>query len=287
MAIAYLLVTGLVCILEVNIQEHVHAGVRHLLAPQELTHRFTCSPKRDSLGSDAILGERSQDLLIRTAAVNALYRTQVDVLAHSVPVAFVQALCQIHLAYHCRQHMTVLQMEVVVRAIEVGRHHCDVVATILQREALTHLQSRNLSDGVRLVGVFQLRSEQRLLLHRLRCHARIDACTAEEEQFLHTVAIALAYHVLLYLQVLIDEVGTIVEVGHDAADMSGSQHNGVRLLLVEELLHCYRIEQVELLVRSAYKISITSAHKIIPDGRAHQTIMSGYINLTVFVQHLI
>jgi len=69
--------------------------------------------------------------------------------------------------------------------------------------------------------------------------------------------------------------------------MGSRQHNGVGLFLVEETFYCERIEQVELLMRFSYKIGIPSAHEIVPYGRAHQTMMSGYINLTVFIQHLI
>ena len=82
-------------------------------------------------------------------------RTQTEVFANGIPVVFVQALGKINLTYHSRQHMTVLKMEVVVRTIQVGRHHCYVVGTILQIERFAHLQSGNLCDSIRFVGVFE------------------------------------------------------------------------------------------------------------------------------------
>ena len=63
-AVAYLLVTGLVCILEINIQKHVHTGVRHLLTPKELTHRTAGAPKSHSLRRYAVFGKRGKNLII-------------------------------------------------------------------------------------------------------------------------------------------------------------------------------------------------------------------------------
>ena len=171
------------------------------------------------------------------AIAHHAHGTQTDILTHSLPVPFVQALGQMDLTNHGRQHMTVLQMEIVVRPVKVCRHHSDVVRTVLQVETLAHLQPRYLGDGIRLVGIFQRRREQHLFFHRLRSLARINARAAQKEQLLHPVAETLADDVLLYLQVLVDEIRTILQIGHDASHVGGGQHHGVRLFFVEKSLH--------------------------------------------------
>ena len=144
--------------------------------------------------------------------------------------------------------MTVLKVEVVVGAIEVSRHDGNVVAAVLYAETLAHLKSGNLCNGVWLIGVFQFVCKQFLFLHRLPCHARIDTCGTEEEKFPNPVTIAFANDVLLYLQILINEIGTIPQVRHYPAHMGSGENHGIRLFLIEKVTDCDRVEQVEFLV---------------------------------------
>ena len=103
-------------ILEVHVEEHVHAGVRHLFAPEELPHRSTRTPERHSLRCDAVVSQHLEDvLLVRLtvhqylhAVLHHAHRSQAYVLAHGLPVALVEALCQMNLPNHCRQHVAVL-----------------------------------------------------------------------------------------------------------------------------------------------------------------------------------
>ena len=64
-------------------------------------------------------------------------------------------LGQINLTHHGRHHVTVLQVEIVVGAIEVRGHHSNVVGAILQIVALAHLQACYFGYGVFLIGIFQ------------------------------------------------------------------------------------------------------------------------------------
>ena len=175
--------------------------------------------------------------------------------------------------------MAVLQMEVVVGSIKVGRHHSNVVRSVLNVEAFAHLQPGNFGDGVRLVGVFQGARQQTVLRHRLRSLPRIDASAAEEEQLLHAVFPAFAYDVLLNLQVLEDEVRPVLQVSHNPSDMSGSQYHGIRLFLVEEILHLDRVQQVEFPMTSPDKVVIPSCLQVVPNGRANQTMMPCNVDL--------
>lgn len=216
------------------------------------------------------------------------HRAQVDVLPHGLPVALIEAFGQVNLTYHGRQHMRVLQVEIIVRTIEVGRHHGDVVGAVLYIETFTHFQSRNLGDGVGLVGVFQGRCEQAVLGHRLGCLTRIDARGAEEKEFLHPVTPALAYHVLLDLQVLVDEVGAVLQVGHDAAHMGRGQDYGIGLLFIKELPHGHGVHQVQFLMRAPHEVGISPTLQVIPNSGTHKAVVSRYVNLTILVEcHLI
>ena len=165
---------------------------------------------------------------------------------------------QVDLTHHRRHDMGVLQVEVVVRAIEVRRHHGDVVRAVLQVVTLAHLQAGNLRDGVLLVRVLQWAGEETVLLHRLRGILGIDAGGAEEEQFLDIVGVGFADHIALDLHVHHDEVGAVEAVGHDTADEGGGQHHGVRTLFVEELLDGVLVGQVEFLVAATHEVGIAA-----------------------------
>src|SRR5690606_34751812 len=69
----------------------------------------------------------------------------------------------------CRQYVRVLQVVVIVRTVQVGRHQTDEIATILRVVGLTHLDARNLGDRIGLVRWLKRSGEQHFLLHRLRC----------------------------------------------------------------------------------------------------------------------
>ena len=209
MAVAHFFVSRVVGVFEVNVKKYVDAGVCHFLAPQEFTHRTSRSPQRHALGFYAVLCQHSEYLVAAVCSTDAFYGTKVKVFAHLIPEVLVKTLRQVNLTDHCRQHMGVLEVEIIVRTIEVGRHYSYVVAAVLQTETLAHLETCNLSDGIGLVGVFEFRGEQRLFCHRLWCHTWIDTCATQEQQFLYSVTEALTNDVLLYLQVLVDEVGTV------------------------------------------------------------------------------
>ena len=88
------------------------------------------------------------------------------------------------------------------------------------------------------------------------------------------VAEAFSYHVLLDLQVLIDEVCPVLQVCHDASHMCCGQHHRFRLFFIEKFLHGNRVQQVQFLVRPSYQIRISPLLQVVPDGRSHQSVVS-------------
>src|SRR6476661_2523967 len=64
----------------------------------------------------------------------------------------------VRLAEKCRDDVTRAEVEVVTRAIQIGRHRRDEVATLLPTVSLAELQSSDLCDRVPLVGGLKLPS---------------------------------------------------------------------------------------------------------------------------------
>ena len=58
------------------------------------------------------------------------------------------------------------------------------------------------------------------------------------------MAVAFAYYVLLYLQVLVYEVGAVYAVGHYAAYECCCEEDVFRLFFVEQFAHGNRVEQI-------------------------------------------
>ena len=130
--------------------------------------------------------------------------------------------------------MTGGQIEIIVGAIEIGRHHGNKVGAVLQVEALAHLQSGYLSQSVRLVGIFQRRREQTILGHRLRSFARIDTRASQETKLLYPRVPGTLNHVTLNLQITPNEIGPINTVGHNASHKSSRQEHILRTFRLEE-----------------------------------------------------
>lgn len=66
-------------------------------------------------------------------------------------------------------------MVVVVGAIEIGRHHTDIVGAILSVEVFAVFQAADFRQRVCFVGLFQFRSQEAAFGHGLRSKSRVDA----------------------------------------------------------------------------------------------------------------
>lgn len=76
------------------------------------------------------------------------------------------------------------------------------------------------------------------------------------------MAEAFADDVLLYLQVLVDEIGTVDTVGHNATHKGGGKEYIFGLLLVEEAAYGNSVEQIEFCVGLADEIGVSFLLKI-------------------------
>ena len=187
----------------------MNRSIGHILAPKEFAEWGACAPKYHLVIKDTVFCQNIENVLMSGRTGNSLYWALVHIVLDSCPVLIVDEFGQIDLAHHGGHHMRVLQMEIVVRTIEVCGHDGNIVGAILQVIALAHLQSGNLRNGVLLIGVFQRRCQQTVFLHRLWRVLGIDAGAAQEEQFLDAVGVCLGNHIALYLHIHHDEVGAI------------------------------------------------------------------------------
>ena len=140
--------------------------------------------------------------------------------------------------------MRVLRVVVVIWTIEVGWHHGDIVGAVLAIEVLAVLETRDLSQGVCLVGLLQLASKQATLGHGLRREAGVDATGAEEEEFLAAILPSRVDDVHLHDHVVVHEVGESRLVGDDAADLGGGEDDVVGFLNGEERLYGFLAAEV-------------------------------------------
>ena len=200
----------------------------------------------------------------KALAGDAFDRAFVEIGGYLVPGTIVDEFGEIDLAHHGGHDMAVLQMEVVVGAIQVRRHHGYIIGAVLQVVALAHLQAGNLCNGILLVGVFQRAGQQAVFLHRLRCILGIDTGATQEEEFLYAMGVCFADDIALNLHVHHDEVCPIEHIGHDAAYEGCGQHNGIGLFFIEELPDCYLVCQVQFFVAAANKVIISPTLQIIP-----------------------
>ena len=188
---------------------YVDTGIRHFLTPQKFAKRFTGSPQHDRWSGDTVFMQNRQYFTLACSSIYALYRSKTQVFTYGSPTRLIQTFSQMNFTNHSRQNMAVFKMEVVIRSIQIGRHHCDIICSILKIKTFTHFQSGYLGYGVWLISIFQRRSQQRIFFHGLFCIAGINTGTTQEEQLLHSVTKTLSYHILLNLQILIDKISTI------------------------------------------------------------------------------
>ena len=135
------------------------------------------------------------------------------------------------------QDMSVLQVEVVARPVQVGGHSRDEVVAVLTAVGLAQLDADDLGQGVALVGGFQRPPQQRLLGDRLVGQAGVDAGTPKVEQFLHPDPVGGLHHSAVDHQVVVEELGRTGAVGVDAPHRPGHQEHVAGPLLIEPSVH--------------------------------------------------
>ena len=184
-----------------------------------------------------------------------------------------------------RDHMRVLGVEVVARAIQVGGHHAAVITPMLAVVAFTQLDAGDLGNGVGLVRGFQRAGEQRVFTHRLRRHARVDARRTQKQQPLHPGRMRGLDDIGLDHQVVVQKISRIGVVGVDAAHLGRGQHHLADLVAGKERPHVGLAGQIKL--AAAGGDDVAAALRLQPphDGRAHHATVAGHKHGVLVVGH--
>ena len=96
---------------------------------------------------------------------------------------------------------------------------------------------------------------------------------------LYAVAEALSDDVLLYLEVVVDEVSAVGIVRHDPPDVRCRKDYRLRVLLIEERTHSDGIREIQLTMGMAYKVGIATLLEVAPDSGAYEPTMPCDIDL--------
>ena len=182
------------------------------------------------------------------------------------------------LADQRRQHVAGAQVEVVARAVEVGRHEREAVRAVLAVEAAAELDAGDLGDRVGAVGLLQRAGEQVLLAQRLRGLARVDAGAAEEDDLARPGGLRLADDVGLDLEVLVDELPGLLPVCEDAADLGGRDDDDLGALLGEEAARGVLVGEVELVEVAHDEVLVAGLVQGAQDRAADEAGVPGQVD---------
>ncbi|MCY1223637.1 hypothetical protein D9M69_537210 [compost metagenome] len=169
--------------------------------------------------------------------------------------------------------MTVFRMEIVVWAIEIGRHYTAVITAMLAIVAFAQLDPRDLGDRVRLVGRLQHTGEKRFFLHRLFGVLGVNTRRTEKQQPLYSTLMRGLDDIGLNHQILVDEVRRVGVVGKNPTYLGRSQIHLGNLVLLEEGPYRSLIQQVQLITTGGKDIPIAQRQKAANDSRTNHSAM--------------
>ena len=182
--------------------------------------------------------------------------------------------------------MRSFQVKIIIRAIQVGRHYCDIVSSVLQVITLTHLDPGYLSYRIRFIRIFERRSEQAILRHRLRSISRINTSTSQKQKFLYIIQIRSMNHIVLNHKILVNKVSPVAAVCHNPSDMGCCQEHIFRLLCGKEIMNGLLIGQIQFRMRTQDEIRVTLCLQILQNSRTDQSPMACYKYFTILIHSL-
>ncbi len=161
--------------------------------------------------------------------------------------------------------MRSLEIEIVRRTVQIGRHEREKIAAVLAIIIFTQLQAGDLGNGIGLVGLFQLTAQQVFLFQWLRRQFGIDARAAEKKQFFYFILVRRMDNIGGDQQVVIDKLGAISVVGQYAAHLGRGDDHHLRPLLVKKGFDVLLPAQVQFSERArddpAAALSAEQPHK--------------------------
>lgn len=130
-----------------------------------------------------------------------------------------------------------LQVVVVARAVEVGRHYCQIARAVLAVVGPAHLDARDLGHGVGAIGGFQGAGQQIGFADGLRAFSGVDAAGAQKKEALHASLVRAVNDARLDGQIGVDEIRREGVVGVDAADFGSGQKDVIWPLALKKSTH--------------------------------------------------
>src|SRR5438046_2660457 len=107
-------------------------------------------------------------------------------------------LCFMESANQRGKNVACLEVIVIPRPVDCGRHRADVLRAMLPVVRPAHFNASNLGDRIRSTGWFERPGEQAILAYRLGAIARINARRTKKNQSLHTGTPSFVDYVCLY-----------------------------------------------------------------------------------------
>lgn len=148
-----------------------------------------------------------------------------------------------------RQHVTGLEVVIVVRAVEVGRHAADEIRAVLLPISLAKLDPCDLRQGVPFVARLQRAAQQFCLRRRLPRVLGVDTSRTNVEKPFDAIAVGGVDQVRSDRQVLVEEFGGTCAVRHDSADLRGCDEHDFRPVPLEPCFGFGLAGQIDLFPR--------------------------------------
>ena len=178
--------------------------------------------------------------------------------------------------------MRSMQIEIVIRPVEIRRHARDEIFPILAGIGLAELDAGDLGDGIGVVRRLQRTREQRILHERLGGEFWINARTAEEEELRHTKVGCCLDDIVLNREVFDEELDRLLKIGGNASHSRGRIHDIVRTLGFKKNSHGGAIHQVQFLPRAGEDVLKSGPLEAPHDGAPDHSAMPGHKNLRFF-----
>src|SRR5207249_3655043 len=123
------------------------------------------------------------------------------------------------------QNMRALQIEVVVRSVEIGRDGGNEIRAVLARISLAKFHAGYFSDGISVVGRLERAAQQGAFRNWLRRMLWINARAAKEKKFAHTALIRRLDDAVLNTQIIEQKFDGEIAIRFDAAHFSRRENH--------------------------------------------------------------
>lgn len=178
------------------------------------------------------------------------------------------------LAQQGQDHVGILQVLVIARAIQISRHNRQIAGPVLAVVRPAQLDPGDLGHGIRPIRGFQGPGQEVFLLDGLGTLTWVDAGGTQKQQVIDPGTPGLVDHIRLDGQVLLDEFRRVAVVGDNPAHLGGGQKHIIRFLGLEKRPYGLLLGQIQLGMGPGDDIHTSPLHQLAHQGRTDQTTMA-------------